>query len=271
MIVFRPKTFHEHAPQSISCCNLVDRAPDNSRALSADDPSVPSTFSCWEVPVHLQQQHWTAVLTQHAVQLSQRQLVLTDRNSSQVLKVLRKFEDAAFIHTYMPGRCPAHLLPQTLHTPAADRPTESDPPVLAATGPAVPGMLWQMPRCGLQFQLQADGRMVSLDHRGYSLSSQQLLVSGGIDAQHSSYTLPEFQQYLVLQAYQESSSSVYGAERSEQLVLVPSGRVNVQRTSPGSTQGRASIHVQLGTACDARLKVSILSAFCRTAQLPGES
>jgi hypothetical protein len=225
------------------------------------------------VPTHLQQQqHWTAVLTQHAGQLSQRQLVLTDRNSSQVLKVLSKFEDSAFIHTYMPGQCPAHLLQpqqqqQTLHTPAADRPTGSDPPVLEATGPAVPGMLWHLPRCGLQFELQTDGRIVSLDHRGYSLSRQQLLVSDDINAQHSSYTLPECQQYLVLQADQDSSSGVYGAERSTQLMLVPSGRVKVQRSSPGSTQQRASIHVQLSTACDERLKVSAFSASAFAARL----
>jgi hypothetical protein len=224
---------------------------------SYDAAELSAVYSCWEVPLHLQQQHWTAVLTQHAHQLSQRQLVLPYRSSSQVLKVLSKFEASSFIHCYMPGRCPPHQLQlqQAVCSPAASSLKASDPPVLAATGAAAPGMLWHLPRCSLQFELHPGGRVASLDHRGYSLSKQQLLVSG--DAQPHSYTLPEFHQCLVLDMHQDSSSGVYGADSSSRMVLVPSGRVQVQRTTPGFVQGGASIEVELSTACCDRVEVSI--------------
>jgi hypothetical protein len=211
-------------------------------------------YSCWQVPQHLQQQHWTAVLTGQAEQLSERQLVMPDEQTSQILRVLSKFESSDFIHCFMKGHCPGQLLKGTA---ARSKGKQS---VLAAAGQAAVGMVWHLPRCGLQFELSADGNVVSLDHRGYSLSTQQLLVSQ--PGKEVRYTLPEFYQYLVLQAQQGGSSELFRADRSEQLVLVPSGRVAVQRQVPGSTQQGASIHVQLGTGCAETIKVRLALQQC---------
>jgi hypothetical protein len=273
IIVFRPKTLHEHDAQFIISCNLADPAGSSNTAMPAQHvqfgAATSAVCSCWEVPLHLQQQHWTAVLTQHAAELSQRQLVLSYMAISQVLKVLSKFEASCFVYTYMPGCCPPNLLQQrqALHSPAASSLAASGPPVLAATGAAAPGMLWHLPRCGLQFELQADGRVASLDHRGYSPSQQQLLVS--CDDQPHSYTLPEFHQYLVLEVQQDSSSGAYGADSSSQLVLVPSGRVQVKHTPPGSLQSGASKQVELSTACSDQVKVSSPLQACMDGLLAG--
>lgn len=186
------------------------------------------------------------MLTQHAEQLSELQLVLPLR--PLVLRILSKFEAEDFVHCFMPGRCPGQLLKgKAAHNKGKQR-------VLAAAGKAAAGMVWHLPRCGLQFELSAAGSVVSLDHRGHSISTQQLLVSQPA-GKEVRYTLPEFHQYLVLQAQQGSSGEVFRADRSEQLVLVPSGRVAVQRPAPGSTQQGASIHVQVSTGCAETIKV----------------
>lgn len=238
--MLRPKEFNSHAPHFLISCT---------------PGPVAATYACFEVPSHLQQHHWAVVLEQHAEQLSARQLVLPDAQTSQVLKILSKFEAHAFIHTFMPGCCPRLLKKKPS--------TASKRQARAARGVAAAGMVWQLPRCSLEFELTAAGSVVSLDHRGYSLSSRQLLVG----AQQSkgegvSYTLPEFQQYLVLKA-QDSSSSSSKAESfrpdvTQQLVLIPSGGVVVERASPGSTQpvaGGGSIHVKLSDSCSATVKV----------------
>jgi hypothetical protein len=187
------------------------------------------------------------VLTGQAEQLSERQLVLPDEQTSQILCVLSKLESSDFIHCFMKGLCPGQLLKATAaHSKA----------VLAAAGRAAAGMVWHLPRCGLQFELSADGSVVSLDHRGYSLSAQQLLVSQTGKEVH--YTLPEFHQYLLLQAQQGSSSEMFRADQSEQLVLVPSGRVTVKRQVPGitcNTRQRGSIYVRVHTGCAETIKV----------------
>lgn len=243
-MVLRDKEFHQHVVHFVICCDLVTSGGNSSGSSS----NAPTVYSCWQVPQHLQQQHWTAVLTAHAGQLSERQLVLPSSETSQVLRVLSRFEAADFIHCYMPGRCPG----LRMRKPAPSS-TSTSPGVLAASGPASTGMVWHLPRCNLQFELSAAGSVVSLDHRGYSLNTQQLLVSG--PGKSVSYTLPEFQQYLMLQAQQGSGSDTIGAERSDQLVLVPSGRVVMQRLSPGSEQRGASTRVQLSAECSDSVKV----------------
>ena len=248
IIVLKPVVFNQHAPHFIiSCSSTAPAATARSPSASAD---VPAVYSCWQVPSHLQDKHWTAVVRDHAGQLSERQLVLPDMRSSQVLTVLSKFEQAACIHTYMPGQCSGlpSVGPQRTHDQA-----------LPAQGPAAAGMRWHLPRCGLEFELTSDGSIVSLEHRGYRLSTQQLLVDGSTTG-GVRYTLPEFHQYLVLQAQQGDAADATRVDRSEQLVLVPSGRVAVQRTAPGSSAKplSASIQVELGEACNDNVKVSKL-------------
>ena len=199
------------------------------------------------------------MLTQHAQELSQRQLVLLDANSSQVLKVLSKFEAPEFIHVFMPGRCPGDHLPSSTKPTGAS--ASSRALLLPKTGKGSAGMVWQLPRCRLDFELTAEGRVVSLDHRGYCLSTQQLLVSKS--AQGVAYTLPELHQYLVLQAQPSSTSKYVGADQSDQLVLVPAGRVLVQRHAPGSTHTGSSIQVQLNPHCHAPAKVSVAQTVMR--------
>jgi len=177
--------------------------------------------------------------------------------------VFSKFEVPDFIHTYMRGHCPGlAAVPKTTpskskrlgsHTVQTSGKQGSEH-VLAASGTAAAGMTWHLPRCSLEFELTADGSVVSLDHRGYRLSQQQLLVTGSATAVR--YTLPEFHQYLVLQVQQDRLRGI-SADRSDQLVLVPSGRVAVQHFQPGSNEQAASIHVELSQSCADTVKVGI--------------
>jgi hypothetical protein len=244
--VLRPKDFSKHSPQFIISCS--------TEAAS-------TAYACWQVPAHLQQLHWTAVLRQHAQQLSARQLLLPLAGQSQVLLVLGKFEDARFIHTFMRGACPG----------LAKQPGGAAE--LAESGSAAAGMVWQLPRCSLEFELTAGGSVASLDHRGLCLSTRQLLVSGQQGTgQRARYTLPEFHQYLVLQAQSQdggSKAEVFRPDVPEQLVLVPSGRVVVQRAQPlaGSAEQGASISVRLSSECDASVKVFQYAVHARFAHL----
>lgn len=251
MIVLRPKDFQEHAPQYLIRCNVAA----GPSASSSPGEAAPAQYSCWPVPTHLQRRHWTAVLAQHAEELSQRQLVLPDSNSSQVLLVLSRFEAPEFIHVFMPGRCPGLSL---LSAASSNTHPASNSPVLPAAGRATAGMVWQLPRCSLEFELATDGSVISLDHRGYCLSTQQLLVSQS--GEGVAYTLPELHQYLVLQLLQGSKS--VSADQSDQLVLMPSGRVAVTRHAPGSTHAGSSIQVQLKPHCFAAVKVSAAQIHC---------
>lgn len=254
IIVLRPKDFQNHAPHFLIACNIAANLSSCGPSVTSSSTggAVSAVYCCWPVPSHLQQRHWTAVLTQHAAELSARQLVLPDARSSQVLKVFSKFEAPEFIRVFTPGHCPS-LLSRASSTQPVSAAASSSAPLLPATGQAAAGMVWQLPRCRLDFELAADGRVLSLEHRGYCLSNQQLLVSGS--GQEAVYTLPELHQYLVLQSQPGSSSKSVSADQSDQLVLVPAGRVLVQRDSPGSTRTSSSIHVQLEPHCSAAVKV----------------
>ena len=254
MIVLRPKDFHKHAPQFLICCNVaasMDCSAHSSSAGNAGD-AVSAVYSCWPVPLHLQQCHWTAVLTLHAKELSQHQLVLPAAHSSQVLKVFSKFEAPEFIHVFTPGHCPGLQSGDASSTQPASV-ASSSAPLLPTTGEGSAGMVWQLARCSLEFELTADGRVMSLDHRGYSLSTQQLLVSQS--DQGVTYTLPELHQYLVLQSHTGSTSKYVSADHSDRLVLVPAGQVSVQRYAPGSMHAGSNIQVQLEPHCCASVKV----------------
>jgi hypothetical protein len=224
----------------------VDSSSSSSSSRNSSDAGSAVVFSCWEVPQHLQARHWTAVLAQEVAQLSERQLVLPDGKSSQVLRVLQKFEAADFIHCFMRGACPP---PQA----AGQSSEHSTPGVLPAAGKAAAGMVWHLPRCSLHFELSASGRVVSSDHRGYALSTQQLLVSQS--GKGMSYTLPDFQQYLVLDAQHGSGSGTLSTDLSTRVVLMPSGRVTVERPAPGSSQLGPSVKLELSDDCCETVKV----------------
>lgn len=283
IIVLRPKEFQQHAAHFIIKCGPAAPAAPSpgskaagtsrtaSKAASSTGSSCSSVYACWQVPKHLQTQqteqrlHWTAVLTKHPDELSKLQLVLPHGSAPQVLQVLSKFESQECIHTFMPGHCPGLSAAASSNSNRSrfGRRSTGAPAgstaVLPVAGGAAAGMTWDLPRCGLRFELSANGSVVSLLHCGYRLSTQQLLVSQS--GTGVSWTLPEFHQYLVLEQQGASSSSSSSgaptrADSSSQLVLVPAGRVSVQRLVPGSTQLEASIHVQLNSGCSAVVKVS---------------
>lgn len=110
-------------------------------------------------------------------------------------------------------------------------------------------LLLELPRYGLEFGLRhGEGQVLSRTHSGYRLHHRQLLVScpatADIAAATASageagaaagtwysgvqYTLPEFQQYLVLERVPVATDWAGGGGRQEDtLVLVPAGGVAV--------------------------------------------
>jgi hypothetical protein len=142
-------------------------------------------YTCWAVPHHLRQRPWPTLLGSPDLT---DQLVLTD---SPTVTVLSKFEDPQFIHTY-----------------------------ISSTGQ----LKFELPRYQLSFALQ-DGRLVSLNHSGYHLASNQQLTS----TEH--YTMPNFRQYLLLEKSETLQRRVtvnLGQQQSHICVLVPAGDVNVE-------------------------------------------
>eukprot|EP00967_Tisochrysis_lutea_P027856 scaffold32372_cov17-Tisochrysis_lutea.AAC.1 len=100
-----------------------------------------------------------------------------------------------------------------------------------------------------KFELREGNELLSLDYAGYALGHQQQLSAC---SQRTTFTLPGFQQYLVLQ--QRSSSAHQGVVK----VLVPLGTVCCDRSADSVLEGRGHagrVRVQVSTACDAQLEV----------------
>ena len=148
----------------------------------------------------------------------------------------------------------------------------------AASLSAEQTLLWELPRFGLEL-VQRGCEMRSRDYTGYRLAQCQQLVSGssGIDTDQLMdsaaatasttttadgvgggpccwYTLPEFQQYMVL----ERGADLLGSHNSscarvaDTLVLVPVGEVQPPQAPSGSG---GLVCVKLPGECSARLKV----------------
>jgi hypothetical protein len=117
---------------------------------------------------------------------------------SPVVDVLSKIEERQFIHKYISS---------------------------ASSGGAAT-VVYELPRFNLRFDLQ-EGHLVSHNFRGYQLATNQQL------ADEQWCTLPNFQQYLVLQRSSQAPGNTttnMGQQRSGTLVLIPAGDICVERS-----------------------------------------
>jgi hypothetical protein len=245
VIILRPPDFQDHSAKFIIRYNTAAAAA----ATAATGFGQHASYTCWLVPHHLSSslQHWWQLLTQPQLQ---QQLVLM-QPGSRVMHVLSKFELLQFVHVFAPAESGS-----------------SSSKVQAVRA----GTCFELPRFGLEFELQQDGKLASKGLRGYELAEQQQLVSqheahrceAAAAQQHAAcnYTLPDFTQYLVLQRKcgdsSSSSSAVMlpGSGRSSTLVLVPAA--GVVRSGGSSSSGYAAerIDITLDGASNADLKVS---------------
>ena len=104
-------------------------------------------------------------------------------------------------------------------------------------------MLFALPRFGLEFELLPSGQLRSLDYRGFALGSCQQLVNMWGDGAIA-YTLPDFDQFLVLDKYDASG------RLESQRVVVPHGRVE---------RGRGHVAIQHASGCGATIQVRAVS------------
>ena len=107
---------------------------------------------------------------------------------------------------------------------------------------------WELPRFGLKFQHDPRGALMSLDYTGYRLANNQQLAS----RRSGWYTLPEFQQYLVLERCEDllGSHNSSCARRPDLLILLPVGEVQAVKDS-----GHGFVRVRVPEACGAKIKV----------------
>ena len=121
--------------------------------------------------------------------------------------------------------------------------------VLDSLAPLSDSLLqWELPRFGLKFQNDPRGTLMSQDYTGYRLANNQQLASNS----SGWYTLPEFQQYLVLERCEEllGSHNSSCARRPDLLILLPVGEVRAVTDS-----GHGSVRVAVPAACGAKVKV----------------
>ncbi|PNH12760.1 hypothetical protein TSOC_000242, partial [Tetrabaena socialis] len=193
-------------------------------------PAAAAGYDVRRVPPHLWARHWTLLLSEHLDQLTDRMVLL--RGSSMLETFLAKYEQVPYIHTY---------------------------DISDGDG----GTLFELPRYGLEFVLRG-GQVLSRNYTGYRLRSRQQLVGdepldgsamGGGDG--VSYTIPDFQQYLVLERVQVPSGYVPGARRADVLVLVPAGEVVVDRalsSSGGGANAGGLVRIDISEKCEESLK-----------------
>ncbi|KAG2492053.1 hypothetical protein HYH03_009551 [Edaphochlamys debaryana] len=214
VIVLRPLSFEEHAIHFVIECSTPDGAASSS--------SGPVLYDCRRVPLHLQRLHWLELLSDHQAELTDQLVLLC--GCAVLNTILAKLEDINFIHCFQPS-------PSRAAQPASYR------------------LLFEVPRYGLEFEVRSGGELTSRDYPGYRLCRRQLLVDAGSDAgygsDHVSYTLPEFHQYLVLERSPAVRQRPVGAQRADELVLIPAGPV--QRNG-----GQVAVVVSSG--CGASLK-----------------
>lgn len=274
---------------------------------SSSNPQTPPQtcpLRCWRVPHHLASIHWTKLLVSCSQQLQTRQLVLL--SGSKQLNILSKFEDKKYIHAFAPAEASTADSAGNSPWSAAGSSVTSSSDSSTNMGSGML-LLFELPRYGLEFELLADGRMLSKDHSGYCLSRCQQLVTqrpgvpsmtsahGGLrncsssnsssqlssgtapassaqaggcnssasimgqnvssglgneaegpgheqlqpDAVH--YTLLGFQQYLMLEKM-DSSSTTMPDGFGDQVLLIPAGNV-LQHSSDGSISRSGRIGV----------------------------
>ena len=203
----------------------------------------PQQQLCWRVPLHLRNRLWTQLLTAGSSDAAEITDVLLLNNSQTKQRVLAKFEEQHFIHTYLRGPSLQAILAQQ---PAAGSRGGGN-----GSGPGG-ALVFELPRYQLEFELRGS-TLCSCNYSSYVLAPAQQLVKpcpstpGGVE-----YTLPEFRQYLVLR--QEAGKRLeVGLEKPEQLVLVPVGAVQLSRS--GAVASGAAVWVEVSALAGAEHKV----------------
>lgn len=235
VLVIRPRNFNDHSIFFVARCH-------KGVTLVTTTESVVE-LNCWRVPQHLRQRPWTHLLptaasdspissasspsfNPAASDLTHRLVLL---NSSPFMaRILSRFEDPSFIHVY---------LSSSNGVSGGIRSTHDKP---LAGLEQQQQLLLELPRYDLEFEVKINtGEIVSRDYSDYRLRRRQLLVEGEEGAGNTTaaeeagavkYTLPEFQQYLILERIPQTSA-VVGPRQENVLVLVPAGSVAVGRTT----------------------------------------
>ncbi|KAG2441635.1 hypothetical protein HXX76_003254 [Chlamydomonas incerta] len=249
VLVLRPRSFQEQ-----DCVFLAKCLPGSGQGGTVTLPIHTDTrckYNFRRVPLHLQSRHWLQLLPlllsegQLAAGAAAAQSALHDQlvllRGSQILdRTLAKFEDRSLIQTFRS----------------------------VSSGE----VSFELPRCGLEFSMQQQAalaqqdpggqlqpqapgghgvsycQLLSRNYTGYRLRRVQQLEErchAGGGAGTTTYTLPEFRQYLVLEHIPRPSVSPVGTQRAELLVLMPAGAVassmwDVAHTSSGSAGGSSS-------------------------------
>lgn len=214
IIVLRPKDFQRHNVQFLIHCSPATAPP---KAAGAHGSSTASTFSCWRVPHHLTAKPWLSLLKQkqHAQQLRAAQLVLLQHNPA--LDVLKKFERRGYIHAYVPA-CSAAATCKVNASNSSD-----------GTSNTNWLMRFELPRFGLEFEVQHDGQILSRDRKGFRLSSCQQLVWEARNVDATTASAP---------AMSVTSGSCGSGSASASSMYTLSTAVSA--TTPGSAPGTSS-------------------------------
>jgi hypothetical protein len=272
--VLRPQKLEGDARSFHRCQYLIQLGQQ------PEAPGAATWYRCWRVPSHMQGLHWQQLLGERSADLSE-QLVLLP--GSHLVKVLAKLESHEYIHCYSirstlaevssggggSSSSAAAISSYALNmssvfatsTSSSDSASSScNSPILSCSsdgasdmvvstdGELATGLLLELPRYRLEFELQ-QGLLASRQYGGFSLRSQQQLVdqlgAAGGGGKATRFTLLGFSQYLVLEKPQASRPAAT-------LVLVPAGAV----LPAWGGGGVGSVHMQVSSACDESLQVT---------------
>jgi hypothetical protein len=142
----------EGTQERAQLCDRLVEIPDNAGAPEGAVESQPPTDS--------------TAPNGAGVRLQRKLRAQKQRAIRRIISVLSKFEDACFIHVYEP--CGASL-------------------GHAASGAAQPQVLlrYELPRYRMEFDLTADGKLLSRDYAGYELRPAQQLVEASVHSNSS--------------------------------------------------------------------------------------
>ena len=203
-IMLRPKLFNEsgvHFLLNGARGEASDRTPDETPAPTPD-------WTCHRVPHHQKGMHWCDLNKLDARSTFDE---LVQAGASPMYEVLSKFEDPCFVHTLIGG---------------------------SSDGGG--GLVFELPRYDLTFEMTDEGTLSSMNFLGYSLSEDQLLRD----------TLHGFEQYLVVESARSSSKSLK--------ILLPAGLVQKEPHRIG---------IAGDSACDAPRLLHVYDAHARFGNL----
>ena len=198
---------------------------------AAQPPAAAVDYRCLRVPPHQRSLHWQELQQLQGDAALADQLVLLG-SAHSIVRVLAQFELPQFMHVYI----------------------DASGSSSSTADSAGPGSSWAMklelPRFRFEFELTPAGDLRSLDYAGCRLRTCQRLVEAAAGGA-ATYTLPDFQQLLVLERAgpQPGGGGAPGQQEGQLMVLVPVGRV--ARTTAG-------VVVKHSGSSGAHLKVSEL-------------